>query len=118
MAIDAYLAERLAMSLNRRHVAFTAKKMMGGLVFMVDDKMFIAISRDKYTNLDQLLVRVGEFAQDLCIERTGCSAMEFAGRPMTGFVNVDPEGFDLEEDWEFWVEKALEYNPLAKRSKK
>lgn len=118
MAYDAYLAERLATGLNRRHVVFTAKKMMGGLLFMVKDKMFIAISRDKYTNLDQLLVRVGEFAQDLCMKRTGCSAMEFTGRPMKGFVNVDPEGFDLDEDWEFWVEKALEYNPSAKSSKK
>lgn len=37
---------------------------------------------------------------------------------MTGFVYVDPEGFDMDEDLEFWVEKALEYNPFAKRSKK
>lgn len=118
MAYDEYLAERLATSLKRRNVAYTSKKMMGGMLFMVDEKMFIGLNRDKHTGQDRLMVRVGEFAQDQCMKRAGCRPMEFTGRPMKGFVYVDPEGFDLDEDWEFWVEKALEYNPLAKRSKK
>lgn len=118
MAYDEYLAERLASSFKRRGVAFTATKMMGGMLFMVDDKMCIGLNRDKTSGEDRMMVRVGEFAQDLCMKRTGCRTMEFTGRPMKGFVYVDPEGFDMDEDWEFWIEKALEYNPLAKRSKK
>ena len=85
---------------------------------MVDDKMCIGFNQDKLTKVDRLMVRVGEFAQDLCMKRTGCRTMEFTGRPMKGFVFVDPEGFDTDEDWEFWVGRALEYNPFAKRSKK
>ncbi|REG87154.1 TfoX/Sxy family protein [Algoriphagus antarcticus] len=118
MAYDEYLAERLANSFKLRHVDFTSKKMMGGMLFMVDDKMCIGLNKDKHTKEDQMMVRVGESAQDLCMKRTGCRPMEFTGRPMKGFVYVDPDGFDMDEDWEFWVEKALEYNPLAKRSKK
>ncbi|SFA76588.1 TfoX/Sxy family protein [Algoriphagus aquimarinus] len=118
MAFDEYLAERLASSFKRRGVAFTAKKMMGGMLFMVDDKMCIGLNRDKTSGEDRMMVRVGEFAQDMCMKRAGCRTMEFTGRPMKGFVYVDPEGFDMDEDWEFWIEKALEYNPLAKRSKK
>ncbi|PZX58304.1 TfoX-like protein [Algoriphagus ratkowskyi] len=118
MAYDEYLAERLATSFKRRNVDFTSQKMMGGLLFMVDEKMCIGLNRDKNTNNDRLMVRVGEFAQDLCMKRAGCRTMEFTGRPMKGFVYVDPEGFDMDDDWEFWVEKALEYNPVAKRSKK
>ena len=85
---------------------------------MVDDKMCIGLNRDKSSGEDRMMVRVGKFAQDLCMKRTGCRAMEFTGRPMKGFVYVDPEGFDMDEDQEFWIEKALDYNPLAKRSKK
>ncbi|MBN3581598.1 TfoX/Sxy family protein [Algoriphagus aestuarii] len=118
MAFDEYLVERLQSSLKRRGVSFTQKKMMGGLLFMVDDKMLMGINQDKHSKQDRLMVRVGEKAEELCRKRTGCRSMEFTGRPMKGFVFVDPEGFDLDEDWEFWVEMALKYNPEAKSSKK
>lgn len=98
MAYDEYLAERLANSFKRRGVAFSAKKMMGGMLFMVDDKMCIGLNRDKSSGEDRMMVRVGKFSQDLCMKRTGCRAMEFTGRPMKGFVYVDPEGFDMDED--------------------
>jgi len=110
MAYDEYLAERLAMSFNRRHVAFVAKKMMGGILFMVDDKMCIGLNRDKNTNEDRIKVQVGEFAQDLCMKRAGC-------RPMMGFINVNPSGLIWTKTRGLWVEKALEYNPMSKRSK-
>ncbi|MFC5626804.1 TfoX/Sxy family protein [Algoriphagus winogradskyi] len=118
MAYDEYLAERLATSFRRHGVSFTSKRMMGGMLFMVEDKMCIGLNQDKHTKEDRLMVRVGEFAEEECMKRKGCRPMEFTGRPMKGFVYVDPEGFDMDEDWEFWVEKALEYNPLAKKSKK
>ncbi|MEB2773934.1 TfoX/Sxy family protein [Algoriphagus sp. D3-2-R+10] len=118
MAYDEFLVERLATSFTRRGITFTTKKMMGGMLFMVDDKMCIGLNQDKNSGRDRMMVRVGEFVQSLCMRRTGCRAMEFTGRSMKGFVYVDPEGFDMDEDWEFWVDKALEYNPFAKRSKK
>lgn len=118
MAYDEYLVERLAESLKRRGVVFSNKKMMGGMLFLVDDKMLIGLNKDKATQKDRMMVRVGENLQEMCMKRAGCKPMEFTGRSMRGFVYVDPEGFDMDEDWEFWVEKALEYNPEAKRSKK
>ncbi|PZX57908.1 TfoX/Sxy family protein [Algoriphagus chordae] len=118
MAYDEFLAERLATTFKQKNIAFTVKKMMGGLIHMVDEKMCIGLDRDKKTGEDRMMARVGEAAQKLCMKRTGCRAMEFTGRPMKGFVFVYPEGFDLDEDWDFWVEKALAYNPLAKSSKK
>jgi hypothetical protein len=118
MAYDEYLVERLANSLKRRGINFSNKKMMGGMLFMVDDKMFMGINQEKNSKVDRLMVRVGEDAQELCMRRTGCRPMEFTGRPMKGFVYVDPEGFDLDNDWEYWVGMALRFNPEAKRSKK
>ena len=37
---------------------------------------------------------------------------------MKGFVFIEPEGIDLDEDLDSWIELALEYNPRAKSSKK
>lgn len=118
MAYDEYLVERLQSSLKQRGVTFTSKKMMGGMLFMVDDKMLMGVNQDKNSKKDRLMVRVGESAEEECRKRKGCHPMEFTGRTMKGFVFVDPEGFDMDEDWEFWVEKAMEYNPMAKKSKK
>ncbi len=118
MAYDEYLVERLTNSLKNRGISYSNKKMMGGMLFMVDEKMLMGLLRDKKSGRDQLMVRVGEEAQELCMKRTGCLPMEFTGRPMKGFVFVDPEGFDMDEDWEFWVEMALNFNPKAKKSKK
>jgi hypothetical protein len=117
MAYDEYLVERLENSLKQRGISFTNKKMMGGMLFMVDEKMFMGLNRDKNSGQDRIMVRIGEEAQEMCMKRAGCVSMEFTGRPMKGFVFVYPEGFDMDDDWEFWVEMALKYNPKAKKSK-
>lgn len=90
---------------------------MGGLVFMVEDKMCIGIARDKKTQEDRIMARIGEEAQMKNEKRRGCRPMEFTGRPMKDFVFIYPEGYDNEEDLEFWVDLALAFNPKAKKSK-
>ena len=44
--------------------------------------------------------------------------MNFTGRSMKGFVFVDYEALDFDEDLEYWLDKCLEFNPKAKSSKK
>jgi TfoX/Sxy family transcriptional regulator of competence genes len=112
MAYDEYLQERIEFILNERGVTYEAKKMMGGLCFMVDDKMCIGI------NKNDLMARVGKDAYDDLIDKNGARPMDFTKRPMKGFIFVSPEGVDFQEDLEFWVDKCLEFNPLAKSSKK
>jgi hypothetical protein len=29
---------------------------------------------------------------------------------MRGFLFIDPDGFDADDDLDFWIEKALEFN--------
>jgi hypothetical protein len=115
MSYDSYLAERIERILMDRKGNFYQKAMMGGLVFMVEEKMCIGIVRDKKTNEDRIMARIGEEAETQYSKRIGCRPMEFTGRPMKGFVFVYPEGYDLDEDLEFWVDLA--FNPLAKKSK-
>lgn len=112
MAYDEFLEERITRVLTSKKVLFETKKMMGGLCYMVKDKMCVGIIND------HLMARVGPDAYELCLSQPGCKPMDFTGRPMKGYVFVGAEGIAGEEDLEKWIQKALDFNPLAKSSKK
>ena len=112
MAYNEFLADRIKSSLEVKHVVFMEKKMMGGLTFMVDDKMCIGVVRDN------LMARIDPDLYDLALLKKGCKPMDFTGRPMKGFVFVDLEGIDMDEDLEYWIQLCLDYNPRAKSSRK
>ena len=118
MAYDEALADRIRQVFTEKKVPFEAKKMMGGLCFMVDDKMCCGIHYDKKKETDLLMARIGEAASPDALQREGCFPMDFTGRPMKGFVFVTPDGFDMDEDLEHWIQLCLDFNPLAKSSKK
>lgn len=52
------------------------------------------------------------------LKRKGCEEMDFSGKPMKGFVFINEEGTKAMKDLKYWIEKALEFNPKAKKSKK
>ncbi len=112
MAYDTHLAERIEQVLQQQKIAFEAKKMMGGLCFMVDDKMCIGVVKT------DLMARVGEKALLENDSRKGVRPMDFTGRPLKGYAFVSPEGIDLEDDLAFWIDMCLQFNPEAKSSKK
>ncbi len=37
---------------------------------------------------------------------------------MKGYIYITPMGFDLESDLEYWIQLALDFNPMAKSKKK
>ena len=117
MAYNEFLADRIRQIFNDKKIAFEAKKMMGGLCFMVDDKMCCGIHFDKKKNTDLLMARIGETASPEALKKDGCHPMDFTGRPMKGYVFVDPNGFDLDVDLEHWIQLCVDFNPHAKSSK-
>ncbi len=112
MAYDEHLEERITRILKNRGIGFEPKKMMGGLCYMVNDKMCVGIVKNN------LMARVDPGIYSEILEKKGAKQMDFTGRPMKGFIFVEPEGIDLEDDLEYWVDLCLEYNPKAKSSKK
>jgi len=112
MPYNEFLADRVRLLMQEKRVGFYEKKMFGGLVFMVDDKMCVGIMKD------ELMVRIDPEQSDEALKRTGCSLMDFTGASMKGFMMIDLEGTDMDEDLESWVQMALDYNPRAKASKK
>ncbi len=83
MALDEDLAERmravLAGSGSVREV-----RMFGGLCFMLNGNMVAGTSKRG------LLVRVGKDQQSNALARPGAKLMEMTGRPMEGYILVDP----------------------------
>lgn len=109
MAYSEYLADRVRQRLES-HGTVVEKKMMGGLIFMVRDKMCIGVDIDKSTGADRLMVRVGKLPYEELLTKESSRKMEFTGKVMRGFLFIDPNGFDAENDLDFWVDKALEFN--------
>lgn len=118
MAFDSYQLDRISRILKSKNVPFSSRKMMGGQLFLVDEKMLLGLDQDKVTGENRLMVRVGEIAYEDALKNHGARHMDFNGKPMKGFVFVYPEGFDLEVQLEYWINAALVFNPLAKNSKK
>ena len=112
MAYDERLAERVRRHFNNRRKKFNEKRMMGGLCFLVDDKMCVGVEKER------LMVRLDPEIYDEVLKRKGCVPMDFTGRPMRGFVFVKGEGYASDADLTSWLNLALEFNPKAKSSRK
>lgn len=118
MAYDEYMAERIRKVFEERKANFTDKAMMGGRLFMVDEKMACGTHIDKKYGDSLLMARIGEDAYEKEINKPVCLPMDFTGRPMKGYIFVTPDGVDLDEDLEYWIDLCLQFNPFAKASKK
>ncbi len=112
MAYDDYVAERINRCLSDRKVIFISKRMMGGLCYMVDDKMLCGLVRD------QLMARIGPDLYESALMQEGVHKMTFTGRSMKGYVFIDMEAIDTDDQLSHWIDLCLAFNPLAKSSKK
>jgi TfoX/Sxy family transcriptional regulator of competence genes len=112
MAYDEKLADRTREIIALTHKNVEEKKMFGGLCFMVNDKMCVGVETDR------LMVRFDPSKYDEIIEMEGCSPMDFTGRVMKGFVFVDINALNTKKKLAYWINLALEYNKIAKKSKK
>ena len=111
MAYNESLANRVRESLSQvRKVQ--EKKMIGGLTFMVNDKMCVGIVKD------ELMVRIDPDVYEKSLMKKGCHKMEFTGRALKGFVLISEEGIKTKKDLLYWVELALSFNKKAKSSKR
>ncbi len=101
MAYDERLAQRVRELLaGERGVSET--RMMGGLSFLVEGNMAVAVSSH-----GGLLVRVGPDAFDEALARKGASPMEMRGRVMTGWVRVAPEVLARKPQLASWVKRGV-----------
>ena len=111
MAFDDYQADRIRQYLKDK-TSYNEKKMMGGLIFMVNDKMCVGVSND------DLMARIDPDVYEDALTKQGCRKMDFTGREMKGFVFIDESGMKSDHDLQYWLDLALDYNTRAKSSRK
>ena len=87
------------------------EKMMGGLTFMLNKKMCIGVLND------DLMVRLDPQFYDAALKRKGCREVTFTGKPMKGFVFVNEEGTKNKNNFNYWINLALDFNKKVKSSK-
>ena len=112
MAYDEKLANRTRELIALTHKNVIEKPMFGGLCFMVNDKMCVGVEKER------LMVRFDPAKYDEVMEKEGCRPMDFTGRVMKGYAFVDIEALNTKSKLEYWIKLALEYNKIAKPSKK
>jgi TfoX/Sxy family transcriptional regulator of competence genes len=88
------------------------KEMMGGLVFMYNDKMCLGIIKD------ELMCRIDPAIHDIQVEKYWCRTMDFTKRPMKGYILVEEAGMRTKKEFDYWIDLALDFNSRAKASKK
>jgi hypothetical protein len=83
------------------HPALTEKQMFGGIAFMVDGNMAVAVSGD------DLMVRVGKDAHDEAVSRPGARTFDMSARPMRGWIAVSPQGLTSDHALGGWVGQGV-----------
>lgn len=112
MGYDEKLADRVRELISETHRITEEKRMFGGLCFMVNDKMCVGVESER------MMVRLNPELTDEVLEKEGCTPMDFTGKIMKGYVFVDKEALKAKKQLNYWIQLALEYNPIAKATKK
>ena len=112
MPFNEKLADRIREMIAESHKNIEEKRMFGGLCFMVNDKMCVGVEQER------LMVRLDPARYEEVMEKEGCKPMDFTGKVMKGFVFVDVDALNTKKKLEYWVKLALDYNKIAKASKK
>jgi hypothetical protein len=105
VAYDEAFAERIRAALPDPD-SFTEKKMFGGVGFMLNGNVCVGIWKE------QLIVRLSAEQADAALDRDDVHVFDVTGRPMTGWVLVDPEAMATPEALRGWIDEAVSYVSL------
>jgi len=111
MAYDERLADRIrALLKGKRNIG--ELKMFGGLCFTLKGNMAVGLTAT------DLMVRVGPVAYEACLEEKHARPMDFTGRPMKGYLFIDPEGLKTKAQLTTWVQRCLDFVATLPAKKK
>jgi len=109
MAYDETLAARIRAQVQDR-TGMVEKKMFGGVGWMLNGNMSIGVWRD------QLVVRLDPEAGRAALEEDHVHVFDITGRPMKGWILVQPEGLEDEAELTRWVDAGVGFAAgLAKK---
>ena len=111
MAYDEKLASRVR-KLLKNETNSDEKKMFGGIAFMLNGSMCCGVIQ----NL--LVARVGPDNYESALREPHTRPMDFTGRPMKGYVYVEPAGYESDEVLRKWLGKSVEFVSTLKPKNK
>jgi TfoX/Sxy family transcriptional regulator of competence genes len=94
------LAARIRQALTQRK-SIVEKKMFGGIAFLLHGNMLVGVWQDS------LIVRLGFEQGDQALAEPHVRAFDVTGRPMKGWVMVEPDGIDHDGQLCQWIERAV-----------
>jgi TfoX/Sxy family transcriptional regulator of competence genes len=107
MSFDEQLGQRIGLMFDKAGSDFSEKRMFGGLAFMIDDKMCIGVVKD------EIMLRVLDDKYKDVLSRPNVREMDFAGRPMKGFVYIERPAFETDKQLNEWIDLAIEFGKLG-----
>src|SRR5262249_14672325 len=102
LSYDPEAAERVRQLLSGRDDV-VGRRMVGGLSFLVNGNMCCGITGTA------LMVRVGAEGRKQALRQPHVRPMQFAGRAMSGFICVEPDGFAADDALARWVQRGLDF---------
>ena len=90
--------------LMRRRKGFSEKKMFGGVGFLLHGNMCCGVWREF------LVLRVGPKAWQPALDDPYAREFDITGRSMTGWVMIEPQGYDRDDDLKDWVRLAVRFS--------
>jgi TfoX/Sxy family transcriptional regulator of competence genes len=102
MAFDERLAERVRAELD--HLPdVTEKRMFGGLAFLLSGRMACGVAGES------LMVRLDPAALDAALAEAGARPFVMKGRPMKGWLLVEPDGTRDDAALRSWVGRSVAF---------
>jgi TfoX/Sxy family transcriptional regulator of competence genes len=102
MAFDEALAGRIRQRLARRK-GITAKKMFGGIIFLLKGNMLVGVWKDS------LIGRLGPEQTADALKEPFVKEFDITGRPMKGWVLIQPGGVRDDEQLKDWIGRAMKF---------
>ena len=102
MAYDEGLAQRIREALDELP-GLVEKKMFGGVGFIIQGNMACGVNKDK------LIVRVGPERHEETMQRPHTRPFDITGRPMKGWVRVEADGYQSDDDLKDWVQQGVAF---------
>jgi hypothetical protein len=99
VAFDKTLAERIRECLSRRK-GVEEKMMFGYICFLINGNALAGVWKDR------LIARVGPDGYEDALLEPHVRELDITGRPMKGWVLVEPEGVEDDDRLMGWIDRA------------
>ena len=102
MAFSEALAGRIRQRLARRKNV-EERKMFGGIGFLLNGNLLVGVW------MDSLVVRLGEEEGEEALKEPHVREFDITGQAMKGWVLVEPEGVEGDDQLSDWIERATRF---------